>query len=196
MIHKDIIHSKIRECVGITLESNEELYLVIRKHWIILIEIWFFILILSALCGWVFFAGNFAQIPTIFLVLTIVGMLMVWLQYIFVHWVNNELDLLIVTNRRIISYDQIKFLDRKMSQTTIDLVQEVNASTSWLLWNLLHYGNIMVKTASDSASNVSDFNMTQISDPIETSRAIHGFIDEYRHSLNEIPWEHNKSWEK
>jgi hypothetical protein len=58
---------------------------------------------------------------------------MVGLQYIFVHWVNNELDLLIVTNRRIISYDQVKFLDRKMSQTTIDLVQEVNASTSGLL---------------------------------------------------------------
>lgn len=55
---------------------------------------------------------------------------MAGLQYIFVHWVNNELDLLIVTNRRIIAYDQIKFLDRKMSQTTIDLVQEVNASTS------------------------------------------------------------------
>ena len=52
------------------------------------------------------------------------------LQYIFVHWVNNELDLLIITNRRIISYDQVRFLDRKMSQTTIDLVQEVNASTS------------------------------------------------------------------
>ncbi|MCB9806748.1 hypothetical protein H6768_02475 [Candidatus Peribacteria bacterium] len=77
-----------------------------------------------------YFIGNFARIPTIFLLLTIIGMIMAGLQYIFVHWVNNELDLLIVTNRRIIAYDQIKFLDRKMSQTTIDLVQEVNASTS------------------------------------------------------------------
>lgn len=58
---------------------------------------------------------------------------MIGLQYIFVHWVNNELDLLIVTDRRIISYDQVNFLDRKMSQTTIDLVQEVNSSTTGLL---------------------------------------------------------------
>lgn len=58
---------------------------------------------------------------------------MVGLQYIFVHWVNNELDLLIITSRRIVSYDQVNFLDRKMSQTTIDLVQEVNSSTSGLL---------------------------------------------------------------
>lgn len=42
----------------------------------------------------------------------------------------------------------------------------------------------MIKTASDSASNESDFNMTHIPSPIETSRSIHGFIDEYRHSLD------------
>ena len=105
MAHNELLHSKIRECVGITLESNEELYLVVRKHWIILAETF----------------------------VTIMGMIMVSIQYIFVHWVNNELDLLIITNRRIIAYDQVKFLDRKMSQTTIDLVQEVNASTSGLL---------------------------------------------------------------
>jgi hypothetical protein len=138
--------------------------------------------------GGIFFIGNFAHIPVVFTLMTMIGIIMVWIQYIFVHWVNNALDLLIITNRRIISYDQIKFLDRKMSQTTIDLVQEVNASTSGLLWNLLHYGNMMVRTASDSASNVSDFNMTHIPNPIETSRIIHGFIDEYRHSLD-TPWQ-------
>lgn len=188
MPHKELLHSKIRECVGISLESNEELYLVIRKHWIILAETAGLILILCAISAGIYFIGNFARIPALFTLLTVVGMIMISIQYIFVHWVNNELDLLIVTNRRIIAYDQVKFLDRKMSQTTIDLVQEVNASTSGLLWNLLHYGNMMVRTASDSASNVSDFNMTHIPNPIETSRVIHGFIDEYRHSLN-TPWQ-------
>jgi|CXWK01.1.fsa_nt_gi hypothetical protein len=43
----------------------------------------------------------------------------------------------------------------------------------------------MIKTASDSASDVSDFNMTLIPEPIDTSRSIHGFIDEYRHSLDD-----------
>lgn len=189
MAHNELLHSKIRECVGITLESNEELYLVIRKHWIILVETFVFLFILFIICVALYFIGNFARIPVIFTVMTILGMVMISIQYIFVHWVNNELDILIITNRRIIAYDQVKFLDRKMSQTTIDLVQEVNASTSGLLWNILHYGNMMVRTASDSASNVSDFNMTHIPNPIETSRAIHWFIDEYRHSLD-------TSWQK
>ncbi len=188
MAHNELLHSKIRDCVGITLESNEELYLVVRKHWIILVETALFLLILCAISVSIYFIGNFARIPTLFLILTIIGIAMVSIQYIFVHWVNNELDILIITNRRIIAYDQVKFLDRKMSQTTIDLVQEVNASTSGLLGNLLHYGNMMVRTASDSASNISDFNMTHIPNPIETSRTIHSFIDEYRHSLDE-PWQ-------
>ena len=42
----------------------------------------------------------------------------------------------------------------------------------------------MVKTASDSAGDISDFNMNHITDPIGTSRTIHGFIDEYRYTLD------------
>jgi len=187
---QDKADARIRECVGITLESNEELYLVVRKHWIILVETAIFLIILTVLSFGIYVIGEFARISPIFTILTMVGIVMVWLQYIFVQWVNNELDLLIVTNRRIISYDQVNFLDRKMSQTTIDLVQEVNASTSGLLGNILHYGNLMIKTASDSSNDVSDFNMTYIPQPIETSRLIHNFIDEYRHSLdhNEREW--------
>jgi hypothetical protein len=181
---KEKANQKIRECVGITLESNEELFMVVRKHWIILVETFTFLAMLTGMCFGIYFIGAFAGIPTIFTILTLIGICMISLQYIFVHWVNNELDLLIITNRRIISYDQIRFLDRKMSQTTIDLVQEVNSSTSGLLGNILHYGNLIIKTASDSASDVSDFNMTHIPEPINTSRLIHSFIDEYRHSLD------------
>lgn len=58
---------------------------------------------------------------------------MIGMQYVFVQWLNNELDILIVTNRRVIEYDQVKFLDRKISQASIDQVQEVRASTSGLV---------------------------------------------------------------
>lgn len=181
---KEKANQKIRECVGMALESNEELYMVVRKHWIVLVESFMFSIMLIGMCVGIYFIASFAQISILFTSITIIGIVMIGLQYIFVHWVNNELDLLIITNRRIISYDQVRFLDRKTSQTTIDLVQEVNASTSGLLGNILHYGNLMIKTASDSAGDVSDFNMTHIPGPIETSRLIHSFIDEYRHSLD------------
>lgn len=192
MVNKEKLHATVRECIGMSLETNEELYLVVRKHWIILVETTTFLCILFLLCLGIYYIVDFAGIPFIFNILTMIGVVMLSLQYIFVHWVNNELDLLIITSRRIISLDQIGFLDRKMSQTTIDLVQEVNSSTSGLIGNLLHYGNIMIKTASDSSGDASDFNMDHISDPIETSRLIHSFIDEYRHSLDSS----GEAWQK
>lgn len=82
------------------------------------------------MCIGVYFIGSFGHIPTIFTVLTMIGLMMVGLQYIFINWVNDELDILILTNKRIIALEQIKFLDRKLSQASIDQVQEVNASTS------------------------------------------------------------------
>ncbi len=193
MLNKEKVHASIHECVGINLETNEQLYLVVRKHWIILVATFFFLLMLSLLCIWIYFIGIFSGIPIIFILLTIIGLVMIGLQYIFVHWVNKELDLLIVTNRRIICFDQVKFLDRKMTQTTIDLVQEVSSSTAWLFWNVLSYGNLMIKTASDTSADRSDFHISEIADPIGTSKIIHGYIDEFRHSLDN---NNSDAWQK
>ncbi len=104
---------------------------------------------------------------------------MIGIQYVFVQWLNLELDLLIVTNKRIIEYDQVKFLDRKISQASIDQIQEVHATTSGLFGNILRFGNLSITTASD----VGDFQLTNIPMAMETARIIHTMIDGYRHNL-------------
>ena len=168
------------ECIAISLEPGEHLHMVVRKHWIIFVEVGVSVLFLLAMCVGVYFLWEFGHVPTIFSVLTCIGLLMAGLLYIFVNWVNDELDILILTNKRIIALEEIKFLDRKLSQASIDQVQEVNASTSWFLGNVLHYGNLSVQTAGDA----SDFHLSQIGESLETSRTVHRFIDEYRHSLD------------
>ena len=167
------------ECVAIGLEEGEHLHMVVRKHWIIFVELGASLLFLLAMCVGIYFIGEFWHIPTL-LRHSIVWLLMIGLQYIFVNWVNDELDILILTNKRIIALEQIKFLDRKLSQASIDQVQEVNASTSWFLGNILHYGNLSIQTAGDA----SDFHLSQIGESLETSRMVHRYIDEYRHELD------------
>jgi uncharacterized membrane protein YdbT with pleckstrin-like domain len=73
----------------------------------------------------------------------------------------------------------VKFLNRKIAQASIDQVQEVQASTSGIIGNVLRYGDMVIKTAGDA----SDFQLTTISRALETSRVIHTLIDEYRHNL-------------
>lgn len=172
------------ECVAVQLEPNEHLHMIIRKHWVIFMESVILTLVLVGTCLGIYLVAEFAHVPSLFTLLSIIGIGMIGFQYIFIHWVNDELDVFIITNRRIITLDQINFLDRKLSQTTIDNVQEVNSSTSGLLGNIFEYGNLMIRTASDMSNDKSDFQITKIPHPIETSRKIHGFIDEYRHELN------------
>jgi len=41
-----------------------------------------------------------------------------------------ELDLYIITNKRIIGLEEVAFLDRHISECALEKVQEVNAKTS------------------------------------------------------------------
>jgi hypothetical protein len=166
-------------CVLTELEPWEIPLMVIRKHWITLVHIGGLVCILVGIFFAVILWGYFARIPSIFTWLTALGIYMVWIQYIFVQWINNELDILIVTNKRIIEYNQLKFLSRKISQASIDQVQEVKASTTGIIGNLLRYGDLMIKTAWDA----SDFQLSTIPKALETSRIMHALIDEYRHNL-------------
>ena len=184
MINKEKIDKKIRESIGISFESNEEIYIIVRKHWIILVRTVLLLTILAILCLGIYLIAMLGNLPFVFTMLTVIGIGMIGIQYIFVQWINNELDIFVVTNRRIISYDQVGLLGRKMSQTTIDLVQEVNAVTGGFFGNLFQYGTIVIKTASDSTGDISDFIITLIPDPLDMSRKIHSFIDEFRHSLD------------
>lgn len=184
MFNKTIGEFKQPYNVDISLEENEILHVIVKKHWIILVQTLLYTSIVIFICIGIYEISGYARIPQLLNIISVFGIIMFWIQYIFIQWINNELDILIITNKRIISYDQVNFLSRKMSQTTIDLVQEVNATTTSLLGNILQYGNLIIKTASDTKWNVSDFNMTMIAHPLETSRMIHKFIDEYRHSVD------------
>ncbi len=166
-------------CILTELEPGEIPLMVIRKHWIILVQVILLLTILVGIFFAIIFLGTMSGISPLLIWITGLWISMVGIQYVFVQWINNELDILVVTNKRIIEYDQVKFLNRKISQASIDQVQEVRASTSGIIWNVLRYGDMMIKTAWDA----SDFQLTTISRALETSRVIHTLIDEYRHNL-------------
>ncbi|MDR1944799.1 MAG: hypothetical protein LBQ59_01595 [Candidatus Peribacteria bacterium] len=54
---------------------------------------------------------------------------MVSLMMIYIEWLNYEFDLLIITNHRIISIEEISFLNRTVSETNLNQIVEVNSKT-------------------------------------------------------------------
>lgn len=99
----------------------------------------------------------------------------------FIRWLNEELDLFLITDKRIIGYEQITFLNRKNTQASIDHIQEVNAQCDGLLPSLFHFGKIFIQTASET----TELHMPMAPDAMETARIIQNIVNEHRHHLDD-----------
>lgn len=160
------------------LRAWESPKLVLKRHWIVFIYTFFYIffLVFSTFALLFFFESISFIIPGSIIYLLLVMYLSIFSIFIYINWINNELDLFIITNKRIIWIEQLSFLNRTVSECSLEDVQEVNGLTKWLLANLMNFGTITIHTASEK----SDFNMNIVPEPLENSRNILNIIEECR----------------
>lgn len=111
------------------LRPGEKIEIVMRRHWFTLVHtvVYIFLLIISALYLFAF-RDSF---ETIGISSGAIGLLLIFYisifsLFIFVDWLSNELDFFIFTNKRLIGIEQISFLNRVLSECSLDRVQEVN----------------------------------------------------------------------
>lgn len=67
----------------------------------------------------------------------------------FIRWLEEDMDIILVTNERIISIEQLSFLSRTVSETELSQVQDVKHVAHGLLSNLLNFGDLVVQTAGE-----------------------------------------------
>lgn len=109
-------------------------------------------------------------------------MVIFWMFYcvfLYITWINYELDIFIFTNNRLVCIEQKSFLNRAVGETTLDKVQEVAIETKGLFANLFDYGTMRIMTAGASPS----FDMTFAPDPMKHARYINNLVDRYRDNL-------------
>lgn len=123
------------------LQEGEEIQRVIRRHWIVYMGTLGYILtlLLSTVFVLVFKSSMETIIPAGMLDVALVVYWAIFLIFIYITWTNNELDLIIITNKRIIGIDQIAFLHRDFSECGLERVQEINAETKGLLANMFNF---------------------------------------------------------
>jgi len=161
------------------LRPGEKPLMVIKRHWIILVKLWLYLFL------WLFFTGlfyifwNYAWAH-----LLVIIFWMIYSLFLYIEWINHELDLYVITNNRIIWIDQVGFLNRKVSECNLWQVQEVWNQTKWFLANILNYGTVKIQTAW----NATNFTMDLSPKPIENSRKILNIVDHYRDT-------HSKKWD-
>ncbi len=141
---------------------DEKIEAVIHKHWIIDLQL----LATAALLGipppllaftsgWILRDNVSAQV-VLLTSIALVIYLQILLLVVYVHWVNEELDLIIVTNERILSHEQIDLFHRQVCETPLEQVQDIKGTEKGFFGAIFHYGVLEAQTAaSDTFFHIS-----------------------------------------
>jgi len=159
-------------------KRNEVVKFVFRKHWII--HLWallrfFFIgfspIILFLMLTLKFFK-DFSDKNFLFIIVFLIFLLIFALQYAYITWINDELDIIIITNERIVDITQVTFLNRNIAEAPLVQIQDVKGIVKGLLGTVLHFGTIRITTANQKTT----LDIDTVPNPIEISRDILSYV--------------------
>lgn len=148
--------------------------MVIRRHWIVYIMLFVYFLVGVFISIWLYVLFW----NTIFSNLINIVFWLFFSVFLYIEWLNHELDMYIVSNNRVIWIDQISFLNRTVSECNLWQVQEVNSKTSWLLANIFNYWTLSIQTAWNKTTLKMDF----CPDSMQKARKVLNIVDDYRDS--------------
>ena len=98
------------------------------------------------------------------------------LLFIFVEWLNEELDLLIITDKRIIIFIQETFFKRHSSIASLNQIQDVKGEIQGIFFSFLNVGNLEIKTAADNTCFIID----EIKDPEKIARILNNAMEKVK----------------
>lgn len=165
--------------------ENEEIMLIVRKHWIsdfkVLLLLFFLGLVPLATYFYVVIKYFPAQIQNndLIVMFFVAEYVLCVLLVSYIAWLNHELDVMIVTNQRVLNHDQVGFLHRQISETNLDQIQDIKGSERGLIQTVFHFGIIEIRTASD----VPVFKLHDAERPFENSRKILDIRDKFIHTF-------------
>jgi uncharacterized membrane protein YdbT with pleckstrin-like domain len=131
--------------------KDEDVLEVIQRHWINVAPtiVGFLVISGAALVGF-YFLGRYGSGPGSFgtASLGLVALLILGLLLGYASWVVYCQNRLIITNKNLYQITQNSLFSRKVSQFSLERLQDVSASEEGVLASLLGYGDVTVETAS------------------------------------------------
>ncbi|MSR87605.1 MAG: PH domain-containing protein [Candidatus Zambryskibacteria bacterium] len=132
-------------------EEGERVILVLRQHYFVIVLplTLFAIVALFPTIIWFVFHNTpqYTPLEEVFWFVSSVWYLLLWL-IAFYHLTMYTLNIVIITNHRIIEFEQLKLFNRKVAELHVHKVQDVSTHTHGLIETILSYGDIVVQTAA------------------------------------------------
>lgn len=179
----------------ISLEPDEEILKIVRKHWFVITTELFSILI-SAIIPIILLAV-FIELPKqvglfdphaerygTLITFTIATWLLLCTLSAFVVWTHYYLDLWMITDRRIIAVEQIQFFNRNVAIFRLERLQDIEFSVKGLIATFFNYGTLSAQTAGHMEAN---FKSDSLPDPAGLQATIQKAMDARLTELNNKP---------
>jgi len=144
----------------ITLFKDEEIILIQRKYWLSFV-LESIPLILIAILPFILFIfikvlslpqdikSIFLNYSSYYFFFTFNLIFILWL-FLGTLWTNYYLDILIITNKRIIDIEQIGLFARDEAEINFEKIQDVRIEIVGFLPSLLKFGNIYIQSAAEN----------------------------------------------
>lgn len=136
------------------LSSDENIVLKVHRHKLVLIFKSSFLILFVLLPPLFFWFGGqavtikgneLALFSSLYSAILLIG----WMIF-FIIWTDYYLDVLIVTDKRIIDIEQRGFFKREVSTVRLESIEDITINVSGMLATFLDYGMLKIQTAAEN----------------------------------------------
>lgn len=162
-------------------QTDEEVILVVRKHWIVLFLPFLIgtaVYLLSLLM--VFALPSY--VPSLFtgfaynITVPIISLIFLYnTLFLYIKWLMHYLHVGIITNEHLVDIGQKNLFARKISQLGLENIQDVSASQMGMLQTFYNYGDVTIQTAGE----MPNFTLEKAPNPYDLEQKIMELKEEF-----------------
>ena len=159
-----------------TRSDDEKIVLLLRQHFIVNLKWIFFAILLSLIPG---IASRFeilSSLPSGFEFVINIVWYLVTLAYVLENFLSWYFNVYIVTNERIIDVDFNNLIYKRISDATLDNIQDITYNMGGVIRTVFNYGDILIQTASE----VSEFDFLAVPEPDKVVRIINDLVPQVK----------------
>lgn len=156
-----------------------------RRHWIVYVGSFVMIILLAVIVPSAIWFGidSGTDLGSLlrdnilyFALLTLIWWFILWI-FFFIVWSDNYLDLLIITNMRIIDVEQFLLFNRDVAEVRLENIEDIKAITKGFFKTILNVGDLIVQTAGENR----EVTITNVYEPL----AVKNMISKYQNTIVE-----------
>lgn len=161
--------AEVKKAPAFNIDENEEVLLFIHKHWIVEYKYYFLFIFTLLFIPLVLIFWSWID-PTYRMPLLLLSIVVAQFALIkaFWGWLDFYLDVIVVTNKRILDVNQDGLFHRIYNDISLMKMQNVSGEVSGIMGEWLGYGNIKIKISGDD----QDMGLSNVPHPIELASKV------------------------